>query len=482
MRTYTIAGNTVMVQKNSLNYMDTLNERTTCSFTVVDPTFEIDVGMEVLVQEDAVTIFAGTIDSVSEQGYHTNFVSVSCVDFSQLIDKRIIANSYENELAGDIVKDFISTVFVDEGITEGTIQDGPTISRAVFNYDNGNVAMNYIADLTGFNWEIDNDKKLNFFNRATYTAPVSLTDTSHNYKDLTVKKTRSEYRNRQYIRAGTDITSEMPLEKPTPKPDGVSKTFVVRLPIAEKPKIFINSIEVSPDDIGVNGLDTDKKYYFSYNSNTITQDQSEPTLTTEVLEITYRGLYPIMVVAESPEQIALRQAIEGGSGVHENIIQETNLDTSRAALELARGKLEKYGIIPKVVTFNTYEKGLKAGQLISITNTKHNLNGTFLIDTVSGRSDGLLTLYTVKCLDGASFGGWEQLFKTLIQGNKKLVIRENEVVVKLITFSDSFTNLSMTESMSYTLHQFWICGQLENEFILPWQPPNIITCSEERII
>lgn len=458
MRTYTIAGNEVVVQKNSLSYNDSLNERTTCSFIVIDPSFEIDIGMEVSVEEDADIIFAGTVDSVTEQGDKVNYVSLSCVDFSQLIDKRIIANSYENALAGDIVRDFISMVFAEEGITEGDIQDGPTISKAVFNYDNGNTGMNYLADATGYNWEIDNLKRLNFFDRRTYTAPFDLTNTSHNYKDLSVKKSRSDYRNRQYVRAGTDITNEIPFEKPTPKPDGVSKTFVVRLPIAQKPRIFLDTFEVSAADIGVNGLDQNKKYYFTYGSNTITQDNNVTTLTTQVLEVTYKGLYPLLVVTESPEQVNARQAIEGGSGVHENITQDSNIDTRQAAIEFAQGKLEKYGIIPKVVTFNTYDKGLKAGQLIPITNTKHNLSGTFLIDSVSARNDGVLIVYSVRCLDGSSFGGWEQLFKTLLQGNRKLVIRENEVVIKLITLTDEFTNLGMEDEIAYWLIQYRFCG------------------------
>ena len=460
MRTYTIASNVVTVQKNSLSYTDTLNDRTTCSFIAIDPTFDIDVGMEVTVEEDSVVIFVGTVDSVSENGDKTNYVSVACVDFSQLIDKRIIANSYENEIAGDIVRDFINTVFTEEGITEGNVQDGPVISKAVFNYDSGNIGMNYLADTTGFNWEINNLKQLNFFDRSTFVSPFELNDFSHNYKDLTVKKSRSNYRNRQYIRAGTDTTAEIPLEKPTPKPDGVSKTFVVRLPIAQKPRIFINTVEVDPAFIGINGVDKDMKYYFSYNSNAITQDNSQTLLIdTQVIEITYKGLYPLLVVTELSGQVSARKVIEGGSGVHENIIQESNLDTRQAAMDFAQGKLEKYGIIPKVVTFNTYDKGLRAGQLLSITNTKHNLSGTFLIDSVSGRNDGILTLYSIRCLDGASVGGWEQLFKTLLQGNKKLVIRENEVVVRFIVFSDSFVNLAMEEEMDYHLHQYHICGQ-----------------------
>ena len=71
----------------------------------------------------------------------------------------------------------------------------------------------------------------------------------------------------------------------------------------------------------------------------------------------------------------------------------------------------------------------------------------------------MLTLYSVRCLDGASFGGWEQLFKTLLQGNKNIVIRENEVVVRYITFADDYVNLAMDEEMTYHLHQYNICGQ-----------------------
>ena len=139
------------------------------------------------------------------------------------------------------------------------------------------------------------------------------------------------------------------------------------------------------------------------------------------------------MVAESPEQVNARQIIEGGSGIHETIDQQQDLNTKEAALEFAARK-EKYGIIPKTVTFSTYDAGLKAGQLLTITNAFHGLSGTFLIESVTARDDNGLALYSVKCLDGATVGGWEQLFKILLQGNKKLVIRENEVLVKLITF------------------------------------------------
>lgn len=440
MRTYTIGSNEFVVQKNSLNYSDKINERTTCSFTVIQTnSHSVELGMEVSIDDENGNIFRGSVDNTTLSADNAfTYIQVQCVDFSQLIDKRIVFDTASNEYAGEIVRILIADFFSNEGITEGIIQDGPIIAQAVFNYDNGNIAMNYLAEVTGFNWYIDRDKKLHFFNRSTFSSPFTLTDLSGNYSGMVVQRTRSQYRNKQYIRAGLDTTEELPKENPSPKPDGVSRTFIVRLPVAQKPRIFINDIELDPNEIGVNGLDKDRKFYFSYNSNVITQDSSETVLSaTENIEVSYKGLYPIIVVSENTDEILERKSIEGGTGIYENVIEEQNLNTRQAAFDFAFGKLEKFGLISNVVTFQTYNRGLSAGQLLSISNTKFELSGNFLIESVNARDDNGITKYAVKCLDGSSLGGWEQFFKTLVQGNRKLVIRENEVLVLVQNTSEN---------------------------------------------
>ena len=467
MRQYKIAGQVVLVEMRSFGINDKLNERTTCAFTVIEPEFEIDVGMEVEIADGGEVIFAGTVESCDLYGDIERYASVQCVDYSQLVDKRIVADAFENEFAGDIVRAFIAKVFHEEGITAGEIQQGPRINKAVFPYENGNAALNYVASVTGYNWEIDSNKQLHFYDRATYAAPFALTDDSKNYHGLRIKKTRGKYRNRQYVRAGTDVTGEIVKEKPTPKPDGVSKTFVVRLPISQRPRIFINGVELDPQEIGVNGLDSDKKYYFSFASNTITQSDDEPTLTDEVLEVTYRGLYPLLVVADNPAEINARQTLEGGSGVHEDLVQEPNINNRDTAFEFAFGKLDKYGIIPRVVTFTTHDRGLQAGHLLSVNVTHHDLRGDFLVESVTARDDGGLTLYSVKCLDGSALGGWEQFFKSLIQGNKKLVIRENEVLVLLNTTQE---RQNWSEALG---HSIYAC-RVPNDTLYPSE--DVIPC------
>jgi hypothetical protein len=456
MRTYTIGGNSVTVQKNSLNICDRLNERTTCSFVVIEPTFEIARGMDVVVVQNGTIIFKGKVFKPKASGEITKYVTVSCVDYSVMADKRIIAEAYENELAGDIVRDFITKYFADEGITEGTIQDGPTISRAVFNYDNGNVAMNQLCEITGFFWGIDNDLQLNFFDRATYTAPFVLTDTSHNYGKLQAEENANLYRNRQYVRGPQAVSA---LQIRTFAGDGETQTFAVELPLASKPALKINGVAVAAGDIGIRGLDTGKKWYWQKNEKDISQESTETKLTSsDVLTVEFYGYYPLIIVADKPAEILGRQTLEGGSGLYEQVTEAPAIDTQDAALQFTNGLLEKYGAITQVITFNTYDHGLKAGHLIPIQNTMHGLNGTYLIESVTARADGDLTLYSVKCLDGSSIGGWERFYKSLIQAGKKFTIRDNEILVKLITFRDDFITPVMEDEMTYTIHQYLICS------------------------
>lgn len=446
MRTYTIGGNAVTVKKHSLNINDRLNERTTASLTVIEPTFEITKGMDVVIQDDSTVIFAGKVFKPIKQGDIIEEYIVRCTDYSSMIDKRIIAEAYDNTLAGNIVKDLITKYFSEEGITEGTIQDGLTISRAVFNYDNGNVAMNYIADVTGYYWEIDKNKKLNFFAKETYTAPFDLIDGI--YEDLTIEEDSANYRNRQYVRGGYTVST---LQTRSFKGDGETQVFNLDLPIAEKPIIEINDVEDT--DVGIRGLESGKSWYWSKNDKSISQEESDTPLTSsDTITIKFKGFYPLMIVAENSGQINDRKTLEGGSGIYESITQESSLETQDSALEYTNSLLQKYGFIPKVITFNTYESGLKAGQLLTYDSNQ------YLIESVTARDENNSILYSVKCLDGEIIGGWEKLFKNLVRNQSKLTIRENEILVKLITLKDSFINLEFEETMTFDLHQYWVCG------------------------
>ena len=173
---------TNIVRVRSLRISDAVNERSTGNISIMDINglYRPEVGQEVTIWDGVTQLFGGSIDDVPEEkisgAVALRYNGIPLVDHHQLADRRLVAEVYENELAGDIVKDIITKYLASEGITPGIIQDGPTITRAVFNYIYTSQCLEELSELTGLQWLIRPDKSLCFFDRATFIgAPITAT-------------------------------------------------------------------------------------------------------------------------------------------------------------------------------------------------------------------------------------------------------------------------------------------------------------------
>lgn len=445
--------------EKSLRISEAVNERSVATISIVDKTghYRPTVGEIVEVYNGTEMVFAGSIDDLPEYLVEgTNvlmFQNIPIVDFHQSADRRLVADSYENRTAGFIVNDIIGKYLAEEGITAGEIQEGATVQRAVFNYMTASQCFDELSELTGFQWKINPDKTLDFFNRATFTGtPIN---EQSGIKNLRVKKSRQQYRNRQFIRAGQDISQ---VQTRTFKGDGETQTFTVDLPIAKVPTIKVNGVTKT---VGIRGLDTGFDWYWQKNDKTISQENNDSKLTSsDVLTIEFQGFYPIVVVAENTGEMLSRQNIEGGSGIYESIEQKASIDSRESALAFSEGLLRRFANIQLQVTFETYTR-YKAGELVDVSFPSHGINEQMLVAEVGVHDTGSVDhrlIYTVKLVSGESFGGWVNFFKKLAEQNKTFVIRENEIVVKLSSFSDTFTQPRFTDSMTYSIHQYKVCN------------------------
>lgn len=447
---------TSLLQRASLSVDRQLQQASTAQFKLRDleTGYRPQVGEPLYIYSDdggTQLIFGGSCDQPQASrllGTYTNEYAIQCVDWHQNADRHIAAKSYSGVSSGSIVQDLITSYLAQDGITAGDVQAGPTISTAVFNYIPVSQALDQLSKLTGFQWRINPDKSLDWFDQSTYSAPWSLTETSP-VMNLTVTGDRSYYRNKQFIRAGTKVSDPQIVNRTG---DGKTRTWTLPLPLAKQPTITLNG---AAQTTGVGGVESGVAYYYNIGSQTITQDDTGTLLAnTDDLQITFQGRYPIVVVAQSSSEVASRAAVEENGGVYDSVASEPNINDDQTALEYAQGLLRRYAHIYTDIEFDTRpgaETDLNIGQVLQVDlASSFGYQGEILVSEVTW-DDPVLASGTlrqhVKALGSEAFGGWTYFFKQLAQGQQSYVISDNEILITLKVLQDS---LVLTDSLAYS--------------------------------
>lgn len=438
---------------------DRVEERSTCRFAVYDAagTWNPLRGEPVTITDRTVepetVIFTGYVDTVSR--HETRPMSgewtfdVACVDNHYLADKRIVARSYIAETCGAIVEDIIDRYLADEGITEGTIEAGPTVVEAIFNYVYADEALDALAERAGFTWRIDVDKALHFHARATVPAPFDLTETVALRRGAGIEfgAGNPEYRNRQYIRGAKELTDE---QVETRIGDGETRTFTMAYPLAQEPTITLNA---GSQTVGIRGVDTGKNWYWSKGDAVISQDTGDTVLeSSDTLEVTYVGEFDIVVLAENPTGITDRATIEDNGTGYVEAVADISASSRDAAFDVAAAKLDRYGSDGATLAFETTEAGLQAGQLIVVDIAGHPLDGeSFLISSVATRDYGPRHLLrAVQAVQGPVLLSWTRLLANPSTAAIDLLnVGGGTVLILLVS---TFETATWTETVGQTAH------------------------------
>lgn len=473
--TLTIAGidRSSMLQKSTLNINDEAQNRSTCRFQIVDVdgVYKPRAGHSIsLVDADGDIVFSGSIEKPKRSKKLAGGAlrtDVTCVDHNQIADRHIVARSYVGQTAGYIVRDIVTNDLAGEGIAVigssisvtgsqigavlsgaaevGTaqvgairhtgVQDGPVIDEATFVYEKASAAFDALAELIGFYWNIGYDKTLTFAPPEQVQAPIAISEAAElnddgsarsNFRDMQVEESREQYRNRQFLRAGTGETDS---RVETFKGDGATGTFLLSFPAHTEPVVTVNAVAKT---VGIGGVETGKDWYWNKGENTLTQDDAAAALiSTDTLSATYTGEYPLIVVSSNDNAIAERASVEGGSGVYEEIIDDESLDTVDLANEKAAALLRRYGRIPERVEFQTDTSGLRAGQLVTIWSPDNGVDGDYFIESIDGSdigaADGRIRS-DVTCILGERLDNWVDYFRRLTDSGRRFILRENETL------------------------------------------------------
>ena len=442
-----IDGLTVKVLRNSLVIRLRVDERSIAEFTIIDRTglSHYQEGQQVQIWDNAdFLIFGGKINTPEEerQGdglYHY----IQCADYHYLADKRVIVATYEDQLAGDIVKDVRTNYLDAEGVTVGTIQDGPSLSEVTANYVRVAEFYDALAEHAGFIWEINELKELNFLDRATRAAPWTATELEIIRGSARVKHGNPLYRNRQYIRGGKGETSSQ-IENLTG--DAVQNSFAMGYPLAKVPTITVQ--DRGAQTVGIKGLDIGKDWYWSKGDPVVTADV--PPLNGKAIQVTYVGEYNIITLSEDDAAIIDRQSVEGGgSGYVDDVHRDANLTTLTGAFETAAKKLQRYAVMGRTFTYLTHTYGIVPGMIQPVNYPPFNLSDQdMLITAVTIKGNGRILTWEVTAVEGPDLGGWAKFFSKLVAREMdRLIVGEASTPIILVQESEGW---GWTESVSVT--------------------------------
>lgn len=387
----------------------------------------IEPGEEIAIYRDGESWYAGTVDRVIETfpsmdtACAAKSIKLRCVDWNKLAAKRIVTTAYDPQLAGDIVKDLIARYLDIEGVTDDGVEDGLIIGPLVFRYKTLSSVLSSICRLIDYHWYIGYDKDFKFIAREMLSAPFDISNGTRNYSKLSVEKTRAEYRNVQIVKGGSDLVSARIREF---EGDGETATFSVESPIGALPTIEVNSV---PQSVGLRGVDDEDDedghdWFWSKGETSISQNTTATALSdTDVLSVTYQALIPIISMTRDQAAIDNRSTIEGGSGIYEAVVSETDIEKDDVAGWLGESYIRRHAQISQKVSVITYEEGIRPGQLQQITLTAEDIDDEFLITSTSEQERGggqFRTTY--RAVNNVASGGWVEFYRRLIETGTQL--------------------------------------------------------------
>lgn len=496
------------VEAGTLNVDDTIGKRAQASMTIhtTNTTTHYQQYQQVVIYDSTNTlVFSGYVTDPQEQkpGFQQSLDhKITCTDQHYLADKRIIARSYTNRTRASIVQDIVSTILQQEGVTVGAIVDeasniatlypGTSVFPGTALYPQGNNTVGVInatfayctvaaaldaltkdASLAGipYYWSIDKFKQIWWVPYTYVVNPAVVDGTSvEQYQNPPiVARQNPAYRDQQYVIGGVAQTVQ---QTETRLGDGNATSWAMGYELASAPTISVNlnGAGFVTQTVGVKGT-TGSAYYWAAGDPVITQDSSVaklrgPTGTVDVLQCAYIGQYPTVALAKNSDQISAQSAIDGTSGIVEEVEVDPTITTLSDAFSKATGLLTRYGVQGTQLTW--MQKGNAAGyapgQMITVNLPWHDLNNAqMLIEEVqaSDQQDSFNLWYTIKAVMGPYDITWQDFFAAIVaqqQPSNTITVGTNTSLTILQSFSVA---LSLTATLTATVYACPIPGSTQ---------------------
>lgn len=412
-------------------------------------------GQDVKIYVDSTVLFAGVIATIEikVEASMTRVYSVQCVDYTRLLDHKLVIDTYSSQTGAAIIQDIISTYC--PGFTSTNVVCPLTVNYIAFNYEQPSQCIKQICELFNYDWYIDENKDVHVFAKEAIAAPYDIEDDTGTYiKDtLVIRRDPTKLRNSIIVRGGEYIASTI---TSIIAADG-QQTFV---PTQYRLSDIHVTLSGDPQSVGVDNLDNPNDYDCLYNFNEKIvkwKTADKPTAGSEI-KISGRPYLPVIVKVNDFSSIAQVAAVETtttvsytSSGTYEQKIIDKSIKSKEGARDRATAELYAYAQTLSEGEFRTETPGFRVGQRIRVNSTILGVDDYFVINKVSGRmwtKDRMVydvSLVTTRTIDFIDF-----LQKLLTSKDKEIEIAQNEVIDEI---EGVFEEVTIGESVSQQVHQ-----------------------------
>lgn len=393
---------TSLMTVNTLTGTNPLSQPATCSFAVEDPAgaFHPTIGMDVQVFSNTTKIFGGLIDSAEESAYQASprvHAEVKAVDYSGLLDRRVVANFYSGFSMSSIVSDLVQKFLSADGIIYNSSDGDPgtTLGDMLFPFVTARQAFNQLSTATGWEFSVDVNKVLRFFppGNGTANAPFNLADNDGNVlavggsggtgQSAVVRVFRGNYMNRVFVTSSSQasalwvdiFSAAQPGPYPSNKqaPGGGRIAFITLFKLEATPVVLKNGSAQRVISLSQVATAAPGSYDFYWIPDGSGVFAAVAPVSTDVIEVDYQTRLSPATIATCAAEVTARASAEGNSGYYDAVMPAPDITDPTALKNYATFLLNRYGCtngIPKQVIYSTIKDGLFAGMLQTINLTQ----------------------------------------------------------------------------------------------------------------
>ncbi len=400
----------------------------TLDFEIKGSKFVPKLGDDITLFDGALKIFGGVVIEREEKvlggillGY-----AIRCKDYTHLLDKKLVIASYVNKTANYIIKDPTYGIIPQyaPGFTTVNV-DAPKIVPSIsFNYEQISRALTLLADQIYYDWYVDYNKDIHFFDEEKYTAPFNIDDTSgnHIWGSLEVNSNLLEVKNSIFVRGG-EYKGATDVWKYTA--DGQQRIFYVPYKLTEIEVRRAGVVQTIGTDNITNPLLVDILYNFDEKLIKFRED-NKPSAGT-LIEIQGRPFIPVIISLSDDASISTY-------GEYQHIIIDKSIISREEAREVARGELKKFASSVYEASFRTLNPGLKAGQKIHIKSNLRGIDRWFKINKIITQIRTPNELEYEVFLIASGTTTFTDIMIDLLEQNKKTIkVAKDEVLDKIKT-------------------------------------------------